>query len=55
MGLRPADGILGDEKHPLHEMCRDWVQQIGEVDYDPARFDLDKINKALLGTSALPR
>ncbi len=49
--------ILGDKKHPQHEMCRDWMQQIGETDYDPARFDLDEINEALaqLGTGALPQ
>ena len=48
---------LGDEKHPQHEMCRDWLQRIGEVDYDPTRFDLDEINQALaqLGTGALQR
>jgi hypothetical protein len=44
---------LGDEKHPQHEMSREWMP----VDYDPARFDLDEINEALaqLGTAALQR
>lgn len=34
---------LGDEKHPQHEMYRDWMP----VGYDPARFDLVEINEAL--------
>jgi hypothetical protein len=44
---------LGDEKHPEHEMYREWIP----INYDPARFDLDKINEALaqLGTDALQR
>ena len=50
-------GVLGDEKHPEHEMYRDWREQIGEVDYDPARFDLNEINEALthLDADALQR
>ncbi|MGH3997867.1 MAG: plasmid pRiA4b ORF-3 family protein [Pseudonocardiaceae bacterium] len=48
---------LSDEKHPEREMCRNWMERIGEVDYDPTRFDLDEINEALaqLSASALPR
>jgi hypothetical protein len=44
---------LSDEKHPEHEMYREWVP----FDYDPARFDLDKINGALaqLGAGMLQR
>jgi len=42
---------LGDEKHPEHEIYREWIP----INYDPARFDLEKINKALaqLGTDAV--
>jgi hypothetical protein len=56
-GFAELMSALGDEKHPEHEMYRDWMQQLGGTDYDPARFDLDKINKALaqLGSSALQR
>ncbi|HSL06683.1 MAG TPA: plasmid pRiA4b ORF-3 family protein, partial [Pseudonocardiaceae bacterium] len=52
-GFDQLMSILGDEKHPQHEMSREWMP----VDYDPARFDLDKINEALaqLDTSALQR
>jgi hypothetical protein len=39
---------LGDEKHPDHEMYREWIP----VDYDPARFNLDEINEALAQLSA---
>ena len=38
---------LSDEKHPEHEMYLDWMEQIGEVAYDPERFDLDATNEAL--------
>jgi hypothetical protein len=57
VGFDELMGALGDEKHPQHEMCRDWVQRIGEVDYDLARFDLDEINQALAqrGIGALQR
>lgn len=40
---------LADEKHPEHKMYSEWMEQIGEVGYDPARFDLDEINKILAG------
>lgn len=52
-GFDQLMGVLGDEKHPQHEMSREWMP----VGYDPARFDLDEINQALaqLGTSALQR
>ena len=36
-------GALSDEKHPEHEMYREWIP----VGYDPARCELDKINEAL--------
>ncbi len=50
-GFDQLMAILGDEKHPQHERCRDWTP----VNYDPARFDLNEINEALaqLGTDAL--
>ena len=50
-GFDELIGILSDEKHPEHEMYREWIP----VDYDPARFDLDEINQALaqLGIGAL--
>ncbi len=44
---------LSDDKHPEHEMYRDWMEQIGEVGYDPAHCDLDEINKALSQLSAV--
>lgn len=44
---------LSDEKHPEHEMYRDWMEQIGEVGYDPERFDLNAINEALSPLSAV--
>lgn len=44
---------LGDEKHPEHEMYRNWMEQIGEVGYHPERFDLDAINEALARLSAV--
>jgi hypothetical protein len=52
-GFDQLMGVLGDEKHPQHEMSREWMP----VGYDPARFDLDEINQALgqLGTGALQR
>jgi Plasmid pRiA4b ORF-3-like protein len=52
-GFDQLMSVLGDEKHPQHEISRDWMP----VDYDPARFDLDEINEALaqLGTGALQR
>jgi hypothetical protein len=39
---------LGDEKHPEHEMYREWIP----VGYDPARCDLDEINEALAKLNA---
>jgi hypothetical protein len=52
-GFDELMGALADEKHPEHEMYLEWIP----VDYDPARFDLDRINKALalLGAGALQR
>ncbi|MGA9310062.1 MAG: plasmid pRiA4b ORF-3 family protein [Pseudonocardiaceae bacterium] len=44
---------LSDEKHPEHEMYHDWMEQIGEVGYDPERFDLNAINEALSPLSAV--
>jgi hypothetical protein len=44
---------LSDEKHPEHEMYLDWMEQIGEVAYDPERFDLDATNEALSQLSAV--
>lgn len=44
---------LRDEKHPEHEMYLDWMEQIGEVAYDPERFDLDATNEALSQLSAV--
>jgi hypothetical protein len=44
---------LSDEKHPEHEMYLDWMEQIGEVAYDPERFDLDATNGALSQLSAV--
>ncbi|MGH3539455.1 MAG: IS1096 element passenger TnpR family protein, partial [Pseudonocardiaceae bacterium] len=38
---------LHDDKHPEHEMYSRWMEQIGEIGYDPAHCDLDEINKAL--------
>ncbi len=52
-GFAELMGALGDEKHPEHEMYREWVP----AGYDPARFDLAEINEALarLGTGTLQR
>ncbi|MGH3777214.1 MAG: plasmid pRiA4b ORF-3 family protein [Pseudonocardiaceae bacterium] len=47
-GFEELMRALGDEKHPEHEMYREWIP----VDYDPARFDLDEINEALAQLSA---
>lgn len=44
---------LSDEKHPENEMYLDWMEQIGEVAYDPERFDLDATNEALSQLSAV--
>jgi hypothetical protein len=44
---------LSDEKHPEHEMYLDWMEQIGEVAYDPERLDLDATNEALSQLSAV--
>jgi hypothetical protein len=56
-GFTELMNALGDAKHPEHEMYRDWMQQLGETDYDPARFNLDEINHALaqLSTGVLQR
>jgi hypothetical protein len=34
-------------------MYLDWMEQIGEVAYDPERFDLDATNEALSQLSAV--
>lgn len=54
-GFAELMDALGDDKHPQHEFYRDWMEQIGEDGYDPARFDLTEINEALarLNTGAL--
>ncbi len=52
-GFAELMSALGDDKHPEHETYRAWMQQIGAVGYDPARFDLDEINEALLQLSAV--
>jgi hypothetical protein len=52
-GFAELMGALGDEKHPEHEMYRDWMECNGAVGYDPARFDLDEINEALFQLSAV--
>jgi hypothetical protein len=44
---------LSDEKHPENEMYLDWMEQIGEVAYDPERFDLDATHDALSQLSAV--
>jgi hypothetical protein len=44
---------LSDEKHPEHEMYLDGMEQLGEVAYDPERFDLDATNEALSQLSAV--
>jgi hypothetical protein len=46
-GFRELVQALADEKHPGHEMARNWMQEIGEVAYDPSHFDLEEINKVL--------
>lgn len=46
-GFAELIDALGDDKHPQREFYRDWMEQIGELDYDPARFDLAEINEAL--------
>jgi hypothetical protein len=46
-GFAELIDALGDDKHPQHGFYRDWIEQIGVLDYNPARFDLDGINKAL--------
>ncbi|HET9256557.1 MAG TPA: plasmid pRiA4b ORF-3 family protein [Pseudonocardiaceae bacterium] len=51
-GFQELMCALGDETHPGHERYREWMQLIGEDDYDPARFDLDEINEALGRRSA---
>jgi len=54
-GFAQLIDALGDAKHPQHAFSLDWMEQIGEPGYDPARFDLDEINDALaqLRTGAL--
>ncbi len=52
-GFAELMGALSDEKHPEHEMYRDWMECNGAVAYDPARFDLDEINEALFQFSAV--
>jgi Plasmid pRiA4b ORF-3-like protein len=42
-GFAELMGALGDEKHPEHEMYREWIP----AGYDPARFDLAETNEAL--------
>ena len=44
---------LSDDRHPEHEMYSRWMEQIGEIGYDPAHCDLDEINKALSQLSAV--
>jgi Plasmid pRiA4b ORF-3-like protein len=50
-GFNELVRALGDDKHPEHEAYREWI----EIGYDPACFDLDKINNALLGTGVPQR
>lgn len=47
MGFDELMGAMSDKDHPEHGMYRDWMEQIGETDYDPAHFDRDEINKVL--------
>lgn len=50
------DGLmsaLNHKDHPEYEMYRDWMEQIGEVDYDPTHFDRDEINEALASDAAV--
>ncbi|MDQ2791291.1 MAG: hypothetical protein DLM60_16385 [Pseudonocardiales bacterium] len=52
-GFAELMSALNDDKHPEHEMYRRWMDQIGEIGYDPARFELDQINAALSRLSAV--
>lgn len=51
-GLDELVRALGDEAHPEHGMYREWMESIGEVDYDPARFEVDEVNKVLASHAA---
>jgi hypothetical protein len=42
-GFDEMMGVLSDDRHPEHEMYREWIP----AGYDPVRCDLDKINEAL--------
>jgi len=44
---------LSNDKHPEHEAYRRWMDQIGEIGYDAAHFDIDETNKALAQLSAI--
>jgi hypothetical protein len=48
---------LSDTKHPRYEFYRNWMQQVHESGYDPARCHLAEINQALArhSTAALQR
>lgn len=52
-GFAELMSALTDDQHPAHEMYRRWMDQIGEIGYDPARFDIDEINEALSRLSAV--
>jgi len=41
-------GVLSDDRHPEHEMYREWIP----AGYDPVRCDLNKINEALAQLNA---
>lgn len=49
------DGLLqalADVKHPEYEEYRDWLEDMGAADYDPAHFDLNKVNRVLASRAA---
>lgn len=46
-GFDELVAALENKDHPEHEMYSEWMETIGQVDYDPARFELAGINEVL--------
>ncbi|MGH4018618.1 MAG: plasmid pRiA4b ORF-3 family protein [Pseudonocardiaceae bacterium] len=47
MGFDELMRALDDENHPGYQVYSEWMEMIGEIDYDPKRFDLAEINEVL--------